>query len=578
MTTLRPYQAEAIDACLEALRSTQRVLVCMPTGCGKTVTFAEIAARYAQAGHRVCVLAHRKELLDQAAGKLRAASGIEPAIEQAERAEATDDSLLVVASVQSMISRLDRFPGDHFRLLIIDEAHRSLAPTYVRLLEHFQCKVLGFTATPNRGDERALGQVYGAVGYDLTLADAIEQGWLVPPRVITIEAPSLDLGKVRTRSGELVAGELGTVLSEIAVLREAIGPALRHAAALKTLVFCATRAHMACVAACIEEMAGDLGYELRVDMVDGTTPAAERDEIFERFRASADRHWLLNIDVATEGFDEPGVGALLLLRPTLARSRYMQMVGRGLRPLAGVVDGVSVEDALVRLDLAESQGADLDHLIAHRSSLMLAGTDAFARRVMIAASAKPSCLILDVAGNASRHELANPLDLLGGDFEAVEIRRAEQLVADGLAPNLWAALEQARLERERQRQARLARLGDPFALFGLPVPARDRWGRKPLPKQRAVIDALQQPRNIDDAREADVLVRELARREAAGLASYSQLRLLARFGGPSDDLRRLPRLQTLSRREAAAVIRAIAATGWRRPLQVMLDELMKLDV
>lgn len=555
VTTLRPYQVEAVDEILAAMREHQRVLVCMPTGCGKTVSFAEIVARYVRSGHRVCVLAHRKELLDQAARKLFGASGIVPAIEQAERAEATDDSLIVVASVQSMIARLDRFPGDAFKLVIIDEAHRSLAPTYVRLLEHFQCKVLGFTATPNRGDERALGQVYGAVGYDLTLADAIAGGWLVPPRVVTIDAPSLDLGRVRTRSGELVAGELGAVLSEISVLREAIGPALLQAGDKKALVFCATRAHMACVKACVEEMAADSGIDLLVDMVDGTTPPRERDEIFERFRASTSRHWLLNIDVATEGFDDPGVEALLILRPTLARSRYMQMIGRGLRPLAGLVDGVSVDDALVRLDMADAGGADLEYLAKHRAALMAGSTDAFARRVLIAASSKPSCLILDVAGNASRHELANPIDLLGGDFEAVEVRRAERLVADGLAPNLWAALEQARLERERQREERLARQGDPFALFGIPVPTRDRWGRKPNPKQRAVIAALRQPRNIDDARAADVVVREVARRDAAGLASYSQLRLLARFGGASDDLRRLPMLRALSRREAAVIIR-----------------------
>ena len=181
-----------------------------------------------------------------------------------------------------------------------------------------------------------------------------------------------------------------------------------------------------------------------------------------------------------------------------------------------------------------------------------------ARRVAIATSAKPTCLVLDFAGNAGRHELANPLDLLGGDFDPVERREAQRLVASGAAPNLWAALEQARLARAAKVVERQARAGDPFALFGLQVPTRSRFAAAPSSKQRAVIDALRQPRVIDDAREADVLVRELARRERADLALYSQAALLAAVGFD------LLRLRTMSRREAAEHVRALASGGWRR--------------
>jgi hypothetical protein len=189
---------------------------------------------------------------------------------------------------------------------------------------------------------------------------------------------------------------------------------------------------------------------------------------------------------------------------------------------------------------------------------MTNGDDSLARRISIATSAKPSCLILDFAGNADRHEIANPIDLLGGDFDPVEQREAQRLVADGEAPNLWAALEQARAAREAKRQERMARAGDPFALFGMPVPPRDRFGRKPVPKQAAVIGALRQPRNIEDHRQAAALVRELARRQAAGLALYSQAALLARLGCGLDRVRRI------TRREASAEIRALAVNGWRR--------------
>ena len=194
----------------------------------------------------------------------------------------------------------------------------------------------------------------------------------------------------------------------------------------------------------------------------------------------------------------------------------------------------------------------------HRLALAGEGSDALARRVAIATSPKPSCLVLDFAGNAGRHELASPLDLLGGDFDPVERREAERLVASGSAPNLWAALEQARLTRAAKVVERQARAGDPFALFGLPVPTRSRFAAAPTPKQRAVIDALRQPRVIDDAREADALVRELARRERADLALYSQAALLAAVGFD------LLRLRTMSRREAAEHVRALASGGWRR--------------
>jgi hypothetical protein len=241
----------------------------------------------------------------------------------------------------------------------------------------------------------------------------------------------------------------------------------------------------------------------------------------------------------------------------MSRALYMQMVGRGLRPLDGLVDGVDAEAMLVRLDMAELGGRDLEHLVMHRLALAGEGSDALARRVAIATSPKPSCLVLDFAGNAGRHELANPLDLLGGDFDPVERREAQRLVASGAAPNLWAALEQARLARAAKLVERQARAGDPFALFGL-APIRDRWGRPPPAPQQQVIDALRQPRVISDAREADLLIRELARREAAGLALYSQVALLAAVGFP------LAELRTLKRREAADRVRALAASRWRR--------------
>jgi hypothetical protein len=234
----------------------------------------------------------------------------------------------------------------------------------------------------------------------------------------------------------------------------------------------------------------------------------------------------------------------------------MQMVGRGLRPLDGLIDGVDVNEMLVRLDHAEFRGAELEHLAKHRLALMTGGDDALARRIAIATSTKPACLILDFAGSSGKHELANPLDLLGGDFEPVERRDAQRLVDAGDAPNLWAALEQVRAAKAAKLQERLARAGDPFALFGIPLPAKDRHGRVANAKQLAVIDGLGSPRRVDDAREAEALVRELARRDRAGLALYSQAALLAALGHSIEHVR------ALSRREAGRMVRDAAANRW----------------
>jgi hypothetical protein len=314
-------------------------------------------------------------------------------------------------------------------------------------------------------------------------------------------------------------------------------------------------------AECARELAFERNVDLEVSAIDGTTPDEDRDRIFGEYLAhpsGAGRgRWLFNVEVATEGFDAPDTEAIIILRPTMSRALYMQMIGRGLRPLDGLVDAVDAQEMLVRLDLAESRGRELEHLSRHRLALEQAGDGSLARRLAIAMSTKPTAMILDFAGNAGRHELANPLDLLGGDFEPAERREAQRLLAAGEAPNLWAALEQARLARAAKLVERQARAGDPFALFGL-APIRDRWWRPPPAPQQQVIDALRQPRVISDAREADLLIRELARRETAGLALYSQVALLAAVGFP------LAELRTLKRRDAADRIRALAASGWRR--------------
>lgn len=518
----RDYQRDAKAGAYAALRKHRSAIIVMPTGTGKGAVIGQVIADAVKAGRRVLAMVHRKEIVDQLAEHVRTWGGVVPAIERAEQRESTDDDLVVVGSVPSIVRRLDRLGPDRFDLVIADESHHAVSASWVSVIEHFaSAKVLGFTATPNRGDEKALGQIFEAVGYDMTLADAIIGGWLVPIKTEAIELKSLDLSKVRKRSGELAAGDLGAVMSEVKVLREAIVPAVRIAGSLQAIVFTVTRAHMRCVAETARVVAAEVGLDLPVACVDGTTPKAERARIMAEFRSGAIR-WLINVGVATEGFDAPGIECVIGLRPTLSQALYMQMVGRGTRPLAGVVDGLA---------------------------------SATERRAAIRASAKPSLLVLDFADNSGRHDVAAPIDLLGGDYSWPEKAKAAELLADGSAEDLLEALEMARAAALAKLAEARARMGDPFALFGISSP-KDRWGRAPTAGQMAVLGPLKLPRVLD-FREANAVLAELDRRERERLSLYSQAALLARLGHPVAELPAMPRVM------AGRHLRAAATRKWR---------------
>jgi len=515
----RDYQADAIRECSRALKRHRSALVAIPTGGGKGAVIGMIVDIAARQGRRILVFVHRREIVDQLADHIRRWAGTEPAIEQAERQQATDESRVVVGSLQSLLPRLDRFEPSRFDLVIYDECHHACAVTPRQLLAHFApAKVLGFTATPNRGDEKALGQIFDTVAYDMTLADAIKLGWLVPIKTRAIECPSLDLSKVRKRGGKLVDGDLGAVMSEVAVLREAIVPAVEIAGERQAIVFCVTIAHMHCVAETINEVAAERSLELPIAMVDGKTPKTARREIMQGFRDGRIR-WLLNVGVATEGFDAPSAEVVLFLRPTLSRALFLQMGGRATRPLPGVVDGPETPED---------------------------------RRAAIAASAKPSCLWLDFTDNSKKHDLASPIDLLGGDYSLPEQKEAERLLATGQADDLLAALESARAAHEAKLAAARARAGDPFALFGI-ASSKDRWSRPATKKQTAALGPM--PRRLD-FREANAVLEEMARRKVSGLAMYEQLALLARLHHPVEQL------PTMTRAVAAKLVAAVAMRGW----------------
>ena len=212
---LRPYQEEARRAVeRDWQEGFNRTLLVLPTGCGKTIVFAKVVEDMVREGRRCLILAHRGELLDQAANKLLAATGLRCAVEKAEESCLNSWYRVAVGSVQSLTreKRLARFPAGHFDVIVVDEAHHCLSESYQRVLEHFGgARVLGVTATPDRGDMRDLGQYFQHLAYEYTLPRAIREGYLCPIRALTIPL-KLDLTGVGVQAGDFKSADLDTAL------------------------------------------------------------------------------------------------------------------------------------------------------------------------------------------------------------------------------------------------------------------------------------------------------------------------------------------------------------------------------
>ena len=318
---LRPYQTEAVQAILSEWEGGRRkTLLVLPTGTGKTIVFSAVIADSVQRGWRVLVLAHRGELLEQAADKLRRSTGLMCATEKADETAAGSWYRVVVGSVQTLMrpSRLERFGPGYFDAIVIDEAHHCLADSYQRVLEHFpEARVLGVTATPDRSDMRNLGQYFESLAYEYTLPKAIREGYLSPIRALTIPL-ELDISQVGVSAGDFKAGELGSALDPYL---EQIAQEMKTACAgRRTVVFLP----LVATSRKFRDMLETEGF--RAAEVNGESQ--DRAEVIRDF-AAGKYDVLCNSMLLTEGWDCPEVDCIVVLRPTKSRSLYCQMVGRG---------------------------------------------------------------------------------------------------------------------------------------------------------------------------------------------------------------------------------------------------------
>lgn len=356
----RPYQTETIEA-LEAdwRAGVRRAAVVLPTGTGKTVVFAHLAQRWRAANRsRVLVLAHRDELIEQAADKISMiAPHLSVGIVKAERHEVNRD--VIVASVQSLRSQARRERVYDVGLVIVDECHHATAKTYRDILEHFGCfhdqpnamcapgddaVAAGFTATLARGDDASLGEIWQKVTYRQDILWSIRHGYLLDVVGKRVEVDDLELDAVKRRNGDYSEGDLGKALMESLAPELTAKSYLENAQVegkLRSGVLFAPTVESAHAFA---DAFNDSG--IKTETVHGAMPTAERREIFARAHAGT-IDVVSNCMIATEGTDVPRWSVAVIARPTQSAPLYVQMVGRVLRPFAGQGKGQPIDKALV---------------------------------------------------------------------------------------------------------------------------------------------------------------------------------------------------------------------------------------
>jgi ATP-dependent helicase IRC3 len=331
---LRDYQRECLAAIFKRYQAgIRRQLTCLPTGSGKTVIFAEFP-RYFKMKNQMLVLAHRAELLDQARDKIRRANPeLRVEVEQANRS-ADPDCDVVVASVPTLgrkgSKRLKRLDPDRFFLIVVDEAHHATAETYKRVLDYFgvfaentRKLLVGFTATPKRGDGEGLDAVFQEIVYSSPLPEMIKAGYLSPVAGYRVET-DIDLSRVNTRMGDFVVAQLSQAVNVVERNDLIVKVFRERLEGRQTLCFCVDVAHAHSLAAAFNNEG------IRAAGVSGDMDRSERAKALEDFHAGRIQV-LANCMVLTEGYDEPAVEGIILARPTKSTLLYTQMIGRGTR-------------------------------------------------------------------------------------------------------------------------------------------------------------------------------------------------------------------------------------------------------
>lgn len=518
---LRDYQIAAKKAIFEEWKDKNSTLLVLPTGCGKTIVFGSIARDRARDG-RVLILAHREELLTQASDKIHRISGMNCAVEKAEQTCLGSDEPITVGSVQTLQTekRLSRFPHDYFKTVIIDEAHHALAPSYRNVLAHFDsAKMLGVTATPDRGDMKDLSEIFESCAYEYSLRDAVKQGYLAPIRVQTMPL-NIDFTSVKVSMGDFQVNDIGHALEPY--LEDIADEMAKVCKDKHTVVFLP----LVSIAQEFRDILNRKGF--RAAEVNGQSK--NRDEILQEFEEGK-FNVLCNAMLLTEGWDCPIVDCIVVLRPTKIRSLYCQMIGRGTR-------------------LHEGK----DHL-----------------------------LILDFLWMTGKHNLVRPADIvckkqeiaqkvtekLEDGFEADLFAVEEQTERDAVQERKDALARELE-EAAKQRAKKQKKLIDPLE-YSLSIDMDDMidyvptFGWEAMPATDKQIAAIENfgldPTGLCKG-QASRIISRLMERIDEQMSTPRQIKTLNRFG--------FQNVQNWTKDEASKILSALSAAGWK-PWQAHID-------
>lgn len=544
--TARPYQLEARNGIHNQLSNNTSTLAVLATGLGKTMLFSMVADDFLNYG-KILVLAHREELIWQAKEKLLAVTGKEPDIEMGEYHSGSWNADIIVSTIQTQMSgmggngRMTKFDPKDFSLVIIDEAHHSAANSYRKVIEYYRrnhcLRILGVTATPDRADEKALGKIFQTVAFEYGILEGIQDGWLVPIEQQSVYVEGLDYSSVRTTAGDLNGGDLAKVLEFEEALHGIASPTIDIVKDKKTLVFAASVPQAERLTEIFNRHKSGCAA-----FVYAQTPKEERRQLFKGF-ARKDYQFLVNVGIATEGFDDPGIECVVMARPTKSRSLYAQMAGRGTRVLPGVIDCLETAEV---------------------------------RREAIARSTKPAIEIIDFVGNSGKHKLVTSADILGGCYDDDVVERAkknaeEKSATDGKPVDVIDQLELAEKQLNQEKQRKLEEASrdkiklramystakvNPFNVLDI-SPRRELAQHKGKPISDKMLAVLEK-NGIDSSglnyTSAKQILGEIFNRWDKKLCTYKQAKTLRKYGyNPTD----------MSAKQAGEIITTIAKNGWK---------------
>ena len=542
MNYLRDYQETIKQAVMaELANGSQSTLFVQPTGTGKTQVALSVIEDWPDKDCIKLGIAHRQELIYQPWNRWHDITGEYADLEMADQRR-SGRSNVVFASKDSLHPRRLResFPDPRaVGLLWIDECHHciSSAKSYAHILDYFasgnpDLRIMGCTATPDRADEEALGQVFGSVAAEFPLLDptggpsAIGDGWLVDIAQEIVTVDGIDFKHVGSRGGDFIDGQLQRMLLENRAVEKIVG-ATRDIAQGRTTLLFTTGVEQAiqqalilngeedgCARAIVSRLPDGMDYSWVID-----SQNSERRQQALKQWSRGQFAYFCNVGVFTEGMDEPKISVISMGRPTKSRSLYSQMMGRGMRVLPGVIEGPQ-EDDWWRLDSAEK------------------------RRAAIQASGKPSLLVLDFVG-VSQHSLIHAADVLGGKYPDEVVARAKRKINKG-EKDVQRALAEAEEDEERDRKLRMRQAVrsevsarrvriDPFAVLNIVSTREPGWHKGRQPTHR-MAEALRKFKIDEDVigklsfHKASQLLDRLIGRVKQSLCTYKQARLLAQHG------------------------------------------------